>query len=116
MPIILPRIEGTKFDALLNGFIASVNRETHAEQPKLAAHAVAATIKFLAVHHETAAGIPWTQQALPLVRHVAVIPSMVDKLYDQLEARSKGPSAAGCVAVLIVLALVAGICWWWFSK
>jgi hypothetical protein len=87
MGIHLPRIEGTGYDLALNEFIDSINNERDAQQPKLAAHAVAAVVRFLAVNHKVEAGTRWLQQAMPLVNHINVYDHMVDKLYDEIVKR-----------------------------
>jgi hypothetical protein len=87
MGIHLPRIEGTGCDLALNEFIDSINSERDAQQPKLAAHAAAAVVRFLAVNHKVEAGTRWLQHAMPLVNHINVYDHMVDKLYDELVKR-----------------------------
>lgn len=119
MAITLPRIEGTAYDAALNEFIDSVNRDVNAEQPKLAAHAVAAIGRFLMENHEVEAGTLLIGKAMPLVSHITIISPMVDKLYQPLVERVKQPKKAGCAGVaLIVIAIsvVAGVVWWLFVR
>ena len=119
MPIHLPNIEGTAHDFVLNEFIDFVNSEARPERAKFAAHAAAAIGKFLIENHEVEAGSRWIQKAMPLVQHITITPLMVDKLYQPLVERSKQTRKSGYAKVamtLIVIAVVAGIAWWWFSK
>ncbi len=119
MPITLPRIEGTAYDGALNEFIDSVNSEVNPDQPKLAAHAVAAIGRFLMENHEVEAGTRWIRQAMPLVGHITIIAPMVDKLYQPLVERAKHPRKAGCAgvaAILVATAAVGGIAWWCFTR
>ncbi len=114
MPIKLPRIEGTAYDGALNRLIDSVNADVSSNQPQLAAHAVAAIVKFLMENHEVEAGIPWTERAAPLIRHIRIIPPMVDKLYESLSAIAMRPRALGCagaVFVSLVPPVAAGLAW-----
>lgn len=119
MSIKLPRIEGTAYDGALNEFIDSVNREVNADQPKLAAHAVAAIGRFLMENHEVNAGTLWIGKVMPLVKHITIIAPMVDKLYQPLVERAKQPRKSGWVGVALVLIatlVVTGFAWWWFTR
>lgn len=112
MPINLPRIEGTAYDDALNEFIDFVNSEASPDQPKLAAHAAAAIVRFLIENHEVEAGTLWTRETMPLVEHIDIIPPMVDKLYQPLIERAKQPRKQGCAGIamaLVALPVVAGI-------
>lgn len=114
MSIKLPRIEGTAYDAVLNEFIDSVNREVNDNQPKLAAHAVAAIGRFLMENHEVEAGTSWVAKTMPLVNDISIIGPMVDKLYQPLVERAKQPKRAGCAGValsLVTMGVVAGFAW-----
>jgi len=115
LPIHIPRIDGTVYDYALNEFIDSVNSEVNPDQPKLAAHAVAAIGRFLIENHEVEAGTRWIQKATPPVEHIAIVDSMVDKLYDPLAQRAKRGSKSGCggvAAILIAPAIASGLAWW----
>lgn len=116
MPIKLPRIEGTAFDGALNEFIDSVNREVNADQPKLAAHAVAAIGRFLVENHEVEAGTLWIGKAMPLVNHITIIGPMVDKLYQPLVERAKQPRRTAVALVLIAIPVIVGFAYWWFTR
>lgn len=119
MAIKLPRIEGTAYDATLNEFIDSVNREVNAEQPKLAVHCAAAIGRFLVENHEVEVGTLWIGKAMPLVGHIPIISPMVDNLYQALVERANQPNKTGCAGVgliLIAIPVVAGFSWWLFAR
>ena len=77
------------YDGAMNEFIDSINRKANEDQWKLAAHVVAAIGRFLMENHEVEAGTLWIGKAVPLVRHIAIIAAMVDKLYQSLAERVK---------------------------
>ena len=111
----LPRIEGSEHDAALNTLIDFVNEYTDGQQEAFAAHAAAAIVKFLIVHHEVDVGTVWTKEVTRIVGAYPVADSFVDKLYHGLEARAMRSKALGCAARTLAMAgtpLFAAFAWW----
>ncbi len=110
----LPHIHGTADDNAINGLIDECNRQNNLG---FSAHAAAAIIRYLLENHEVEAGTKWTAEVSPIVMHVHINEEFVNKVYQRLSEYSE-LKRIGCpiIPILIILiALAAGLAWWYFS-
>ena len=111
----LPHIKGTADDGPINGLIDATNAQN---SPFLSAHAAAAIGRFLMENHETAVGPEWLSKVMPLVRDAKIDDKLVDKMHARLtEASDRQQSGCSPVILLVVmlLAVLTGIVWWFLA-
>ena len=112
MPVKLPQIRGTGYDAALRESIDSVHHEENACRSELAAPGVAATERSQIERYGAAAGKPWMAEAWPLMDQITIVASVVDILYQSLvqrAARGERRRRAGAALFLIAMGTVAGL-------